>query len=145
MQTSDVLQAGMIAHIKSQTSVVALLTAGGTGAQEVRECEWQSTDFKYPNIRVSVDLFPTINGCGPDKANFLIETFSEQKSSLEAETIASTMAKLFHKHPFSVTVTMPNQSPTTLKFPIVVVTEVMKAERSIYGWLSKVVLHTQVV
>lgn len=139
------LQAAMVAYLKSQNSVTSLLSSGGSSATEIRECSWQGTDFQYPNIRVGVDLMPSINGCGPDKADYIIETFSDKKSSLEADTISSAMAKLLHKHPFSVTITLPLQSPVTLNFPVVVVVQVAKAERTIYGWLSKIQLRTQVV
>lgn len=142
MRTSDEIRAAMLSYLKSKTSVTSLL---GGGAVALKESKWQGSDFVYPAIRLSMDLMPSINGCGPDVADFVIETFSEEKSSLQADTISGVMAELLHKHPFSATIQLPSQSPATLKFPIVVVRKVEKAERSIYAWVSKIQLHTQVV
>ncbi|HEY6021431.1 MAG TPA: hypothetical protein VIY48_16450 [Candidatus Paceibacterota bacterium] len=141
MRTSDEVRAAGLAYLKSKTVITSLLSSSG----DIKEAQWQGVDFVYPAIRLSLDFLPSINGCGPDKAEFTIETFSEEKSSLQAETISAAMETLLHKHPFSVTIQLPNQSPKTIKFPIVVVTKVLKAERSIYGWRSQINLTTQVV
>ena len=100
----------------------------------VKEAEWQGTDFAYPGIRIGVDLRPSINGCGPDTADINIEAFSEKKSSLEADTITGTLAVLLHKKPFT---------SDNIRFSTVVVKEVLKAEASIYGWKSRLLLMTQ--
>lgn len=142
MQSNVSVKAGMIAYLKSQPTITGLLLASGT---EIRERQWQGEDFIFPAIRVSLDFMPSVNGCGPDGADFLIEVFSEKPSSLEADTIAGALSALLHKRPFSVTITVPPSPPDTLKFPVVIVTKVDKAERSIYGWLSRVNLKTQVV
>lgn len=141
MRTVDEVQAAMVAYLKSKPAVTSLLP----DTKEIRESYWQGTDFSYPNIRVCVDFMPSINGCGPDKADITLESFSEEKSSRQAELLSSAMTKLLHKHPFSVTIQLPNQSSTTVKFPIVVVAKTDKAERSIFGWLSRTLLRVQVV
>lgn len=141
MRTVDEVQAAMIAYLKSKSAITSLLPS----SSEIRESFWQSTDFSYPNVRVCVDFMPSINGCGPDKADVTIENFSEEKSSREAELLSAAESKLLHKHPFSIQIQLPNQSPVTVKFPIVVVARTDKAERSIYGWLSKTTVRVQVV
>lgn len=141
MRTSDEVRAGLLAYFKSKSNITSLLASSGS----IKEAQWQGVDFVYPAIRISVDFIPSINGCGPDKAEFVVESFSEEKSSLQVETISAAMETLLHKHPFSVTITLPGHSPTVIKFPIVVVTRVLKAERSIFGWRSQIDLTTQVV
>lgn len=141
MRTSDEVQAAMVAYLKSKSAITSLLK----DSKEIRESYWQGVDFTYPNIRVCVDFVPSINGCGPDKADITIESFSEEKSSREAELLSNALTRLLHKHPFSVSVQLPNQSAVTVKFPIVVVEKTEKAERSIYGWLSRTLVRTQVV
>lgn len=131
MQNNVDVKAAMLAYLKSLSTVVALLS----GSKEIKEAQWQGTEFVYPAIRVSLDYRPSINGCGPDDADFTIEAFSEKQSSLEADTISGTMANLLHKHPFI---------SNGMKFPTVIVTKIQKAERSIYGWRSQIDLRTQV-
>lgn len=141
MRTGDEARAALLAYLKSQSVITTLLASSGS----IKEAQWQGVDFVYPAVRLSMDFIPSINGCGPDKAEFTIENFSEEKSSAQAETITSAMVKLLHKRPFSVSITLPSQAPVTVKFPIVVVTRVTRAERSIYGWKSQISLSTQVV
>src|SRR5581483_4320457 len=124
MKTTVEIKSAMIAYIKSLPSVVSLLNNDPT---RIKEAEWQGTDFSYPAIRVGVDLQPSINGCGLDTADWTIEAFSEQKSSLEADTITGTLASLLHKKPF-----VSNQ----IKFSVVVVREIVRADASVYGWKS---------
>lgn len=131
MRTTVEIKSAMIAYIKSLPTVVSLLN---NDPSRIKEAEWQGTDFAYPGIRVGVDLRPSINGCGPDTADWTIEAFSEQKSSLEADTITGTLAVLLHKKPF-----ISNQ----IKFSTVVVKEVVRADASIYGWRSQLFLTTQ--
>jgi hypothetical protein len=125
------VKSAMISYLKSQSTVTTLIS----GSAEIREASWQGTEFKFPAIRVAVDLFPSINGCGPDKADFLLESFVAEKSSLDADTISSAMYKLFHKKPFI---------SNGLKFSVVVVTKITKAQPSVYGWKSQLFLTTQV-
>jgi hypothetical protein len=132
MQNSVDVKAAMISYLKSQTSVTSLLST----SKEIREAQWQGEDFVFPAIRVSVDFIPSINGCGPDEADFVIEVFSDEPSSLTADKISGAILALLHKRPFTM---------NTIKFPVVIVTRVDKAERSIYGWLSRVHLKTEPV
>lgn len=138
MRSSIDTKAAMIVYLKSQPTVTALVSA-----TEIRERQWQGEDFVFPAIRVSLDFMPSINGCGPDDADFMLEVFSEKPSSLEADTVAGVLSSLLHKHAFSAIT--PTTPPVTVKFPVVIVTKVDKAERSVYGWLSRVNLKTQVV
>lgn len=132
MQSSVDVKAAFLAYLKSKSSLVSLLAAAGS----IKESQWQGEDFVYPAVRISLTFKPSINGCGPDDAEFIIENFSEQKSSKEAENMSSVETAFLHKKPFT---------QNGLKFPIVVVENVAKADASIYGWKSQVTVRTQVV
>ena len=122
-------QEAWIADLKTYSAVFNSGTSTNPFPLEIRETEWQGTDFTYPNIRVSLDFMPSINGCGPDDADVYIEVFSEEKSSKEATTIASMIVGLYHKHPFT---------SGGVDFSTVVVRKASAPERSIYAWVSKV-------
>lgn len=86
MVTNDIIQAGIIAELKSLTAVT-----GSVGA-EIREVFWQGTEFGYPLIRV--DLRPTspaMGDCLYSDINFTIHVASESASSLECSTIQATI------------------------------------------------------
>jgi len=130
----EAVQADWIASLKSKPTVTSLLV--GSGAEEIRECEYQGDKFIYPNIRVGCDYKPSINGCGPDDADVYIEVFSEQKSSKEAAHIASTIVPLYHKRAFRI---------NGRKYSTVVVTKLDKPNRSIWAWVVKIHVFVQVV
>lgn len=132
MSTPLLFQEAWIADLKSRTQLTSLLVNGG--AEEIREAEWQGTDFLYPNIRVSLDWMPPIEGCGPEDADVYLEVFSAQKSSKETTIIASKIAELYHKKPFT---------SNGIHFSTVVVRKVDKPNRSIYAWLSTVHIFCQ--
>lgn len=136
MRTSDEARAAMVAYLKTKVTRCP--------AVSIKETEYQSQDWTYPAERVSVDFAPSINRCGPDDADFVIESFSEEKSSLQAEQMSAEIVELLHGHPFSQTVTLPGSAPVTVQFPVVIVTGVEPVSRSIYAWLSRIRVHTQV-
>jgi hypothetical protein len=57
--TQEDVQKDWIASLKSKSAITSLLA---NGAEEVRECEYQSDKFLYNNIRVGVDFTPPIEG-----------------------------------------------------------------------------------
>ncbi|HET8685827.1 MAG TPA: hypothetical protein VFM18_04090 [Methanosarcina sp.] len=123
MSDIEQTQAAWIAYLKSKPQLTVLLTNGG--ANEIRETQWQGDEFAYPAIRVSVDYFPSINGCGPDDIDVQIDVFSEEKSSKQASHIASVLQSILHKHPFtSLGVHFPMVNVQTIKFPF----------KDIYAW-----------
>lgn len=131
--TPELFQAGWIADLKSRPTVIALLP-NGTG-EEIRECEYQSDKFVYPNIRVGIDYMPSINGCGPDDADVTIEIFSEEKSTKQAVHIASVIQGLYNKIPFT--------APNGVKFSTVWVKKIDKPQRSIYAWVTTMKIFVQ--
>lgn len=130
--TAEDVQKDWIASLKSKTAITALLA---NGAEEVRECEYQSDKFNYSNIRVGVDFLPAVQGCGPDDADVYIEVFSDEKSSKEARHIASLIQTAYHKVPFSI---------NGRRYSTVVVKRIHKPDRSIMAWVVKVPIFVQV-
>jgi hypothetical protein len=121
MADIETSQAAWIAYLKSKTQLVALLDS----SLQIKEQQWQGDEFKYPAIRVAVDYFPTVEGCGPDDIDVTIDVFSEQKSSKEAAHIAAVLQSILHKHTFS---------QNGLKFPMVNVQKIDKPFRDIFAW-----------
>lgn len=132
MSTPETFQAAWITSLKAQPTIIALLP-NGTG-EEIRECEYQSDKFVYPNIRVGIDYMPSINGCGPDDADVTIEVFSEEKSSKQASHIASVIQGLYNKRPFTA---------NGVRFCTVWVEKIDKPQRSIYAWVVKIKVFVQ--
>lgn len=127
------VKSAFLTHLKSEPTLTSALIISGT---EMRESQWQGEAFTFPAVRLSVDLMPSINRCGPDDADFIIEVFSAEKSSLQADTISGAIYKLLHGHPFT---------SLGVNFPTVIVKKVDKALASIYGWKSQIMVHTQCV
>ena len=125
------VQAAMLAYLKSKPIVTSLLANNS----QVKELQWQGDEFLYPAIRISVDFYPSLPPCNPEKAEVYIDVFSEQKSSNEASLIAAALKDLLHEHPFTY---------NGVKFPVVVVEKVNRPERSIYAWQSTVKVMTKV-
>ncbi len=134
MATPETFQSSWIASLKSHPEITSLLVTSNTpnGAKEIKEAEWQGTDFFYPNIRVGLDFMP--NECGPDDADVLIEVFSEEKTSKQAAHIASVIESLYHKRPFTA---------DNVRWNTVIVKKVERANRSIYAWVSKIHIFAQ--
>jgi hypothetical protein len=100
--SNDTIQAALVAYLKLRTTLTNKLVACGSSASEIREDEWQGTNFVYPNVRVRmIDNSPMADsGCGQN-ISFSVMVFSEHASSLEAEEISGIIAKDFHGRSFS--------------------------------------------
>lgn len=121
MPDIETTQAAWIAYLKSKTQLVSLLDS----SLQIKEQQWQGDEFKYPAIRVAVDYFPSVNGCGTDDIDVMIDVFSEEKSSKQAAHIAAVLQSILHKHPFS---------QNGVKFPMVNVQKIQKPFRDIFAW-----------
>lgn len=125
--TSDVVVAALIDYLQSKTSLTTLLY--NNGADEIRERHWMGDIFAYPAVRISMDLFPSLPPCSPEKCLVYVCVYSEQKSSAECQNIAGVIKTILHEHPFS---------QGGIKFSVVKVTKVARPERSIFAWQSDV-------
>lgn len=92
------IQSGLVSYLKANTSLIAVVSA-----IEVREYQWQGTGFTYPNVRVKVHRnTPLEVNCDASHVEFSIFIYSEQDSSIEAETIAGIINTALHARSFSV-------------------------------------------
>lgn len=123
MPDGESVQASWVAYLKSQLNLVALLDS----SLQIKELQWQGTEFLYPAVRVSVDYMPSVNGCGPDDIEVFIDVFSEQKSSKQAAHIAAVLQSILQKKPFT---------QNGIKFPLVWVKKVDRPYRDIFAWRS---------
>ncbi len=122
------VKADWIANLKTRTTLVAIV------GKEIRECDYQATDWVYPCVRLDVDFKPSINGCGPDDAYIDIYCYTDQKSSNQSEQIASLIEDIYHKINFKQGGHM---------YITNAVTNVSKSNRSIYAWETMVSIHAQ--
>lgn len=123
MPDGESVQASWVAYLKSQLNLVALLDS----SLQIKELQWQGTEFLYPAVRVSVDYMPSVNGCGPDDIEVFIDVFSEQKSSKQAAHITAVLQSTLQKKPFT---------QNGIKFPLVWVKKVDRPYRDIFAWRS---------
>lgn len=129
--TNETVKSSWIASLKSQPTLLPLLTST---PEEIREAQFQGSDFVYPAVRVSVDFRPSINRCGPDNADIEIICFSDQKSSKQSVHLASVIQDLYHGHTFK---------SNGMMFNTVIVRDVSKPNRSIYAWETTVKIYCQ--
>ena len=124
---NETAQAAWIAYLKSKTQLTSLLSS----SLQVKETQYQGDVFDYPAVRVSIDYFPSVNGCGTDDIDVFIDVFSEEKSSKQAAHIAAVLNTILQKHPFT---------QNGIKFPMVWVKEIKKPVRDIFAWKSCLVI-----
>lgn len=127
MVNEELVQAAFIAKLKSMPDLTAEMI--GVSGTEIREYQWQGVDFIYPAIRVYVDVYPSINGCGPDRAEICAEIFTDEKSSKKVKHMGGILLAHLHKHRFK---------SQGLDFSMVRVVQQKRAERSIFAWQGSV-------
>lgn len=122
MLTNEQIQEALVAYLKSKTAVTNLLVdTDGTslGATEIREDQWQGTEFSYPNIRVRmVNNNPVGDSdqCNASSFQVSIMTYSELASSHQSENISgiistSLNAKTFEQGNLSIFLRVINLIP----------------------------------
>lgn len=113
MRRNDEIQAALIAYIKLRSSITDELP---DGSDEVRENEWQGTEFTYPNIRIRLisNTPQNSDNCGRSDIAVGIEVFSELASSIEADRIAGIINGVLNQRSFSQSGIQFNLSTTNL-------------------------------
>lgn len=129
MMTPETCKAAWIANLKAQPTVPPLFAT-----DEIREIEYQASDWTYPCARVAITFRPSINRCGPDDAEVEIACYSAEKSSKQSVHAASIIEQLYHGHPFS---------QNGIRFSTVIVREVTKPNRGIFAWETTVKVFCQ--
>jgi len=127
MVDNETAQSSWISYLKSKTQLVSLLDS----SLQIKEQQFQGDSFLYPAIRVAIDYYPSVNGCGPDDIDVFIDVFSAEKSSKEAAHISAVLLAILQKHPFT---------QNGIKYPMVWVKEIKKPVRDIFAWKSCLVI-----
>jgi hypothetical protein len=94
---NDEIQSSIISYLKSVSAIYNLLITwdNASGTTEIREDQWQGTEFDYPNIRVRmVDNKPITDNpdCSATLITVSIMSFSQDASSWEADKIAGIIS-----------------------------------------------------
>lgn len=90
------VQAAMVAYLKTKTVITDEVTAA-----EIREDQWQGTEFIYPNVRVRmISNQPLDTNCDAAEVMYSIQIYSQQDSSIEAERIAGIINSALHARSF---------------------------------------------
>lgn len=126
--TPETFKAAWIEDLKEKPTVVAIV------GNEIRENEYQASDWVYPCIRVSLSFKPAINRCFPNDGDVDIDIYSAEKSSKQAAHLASLVYELYHGHPFE---------SAGIRFSTVIVREVTKPDRSVFAWVTTVKVFCQ--
>ena len=112
-------QSTLLAYLKADTTIDAVLVANGITDEEIREQFWQGEVQEYPNVRVVCEVTPAQADCGPDNVTISILVMSEEKSSKQSMVIAGVIAKKLHNNKFEQgTVRYNNITVTKLPRPI---------------------------
>ena len=105
MLRNDEIQTAIIAYLKAKSAIYSLLITidNTTGYQEIREDQWQGTEFDYPNIRVrmiSNAPFGDSDQCDASTFTVSIMVFSQDYSSQEADKISGIISTSLHAKSF---------------------------------------------
>ena len=96
---NDLIQTALISKLQGEATVLAELS----DTDEIREDQWQGTEFSYPAIRVRmISNKPLKNSdCDQSMIGVGLQVFSEDASSMEADRIAGIIDNALHDKPFS--------------------------------------------
>ena len=88
MISDEVIQAALIAKLKTFTNVTVLLTDGAT---DIKELQWQGDDFHYPAVRLDLEdnsiYFDEQEKCTLQEVTFSVYIYSQERSSKQCSQI----------------------------------------------------------
>lgn len=129
MITNYLVQKALIAYLKSKHDIINAVVS--IDSNEIRENQWQGTEFLYPNIRLNImDNNPFMSDCGSSiRVSWLI--FTEEESSKNADRLSGEINSVFHNKSFT------SEGLTFTMTTINLVPAVREAERT---WRSEIIL-----
>lgn len=104
---NDEIQASIVAYLKGIYAIYSQLITPDfpTGtASEIREDQWQGTEFDYPNIRVRmISNVPSTDdpSCANAEISVSLMAFSQEYSTQEADRIAGIISTYVSGKTFS--------------------------------------------
>lgn len=93
------IQQGLVSYLKASASITAEIPV-----DEIRENEWQGTDFTYPNIRVRLlTNIPQYNHNQECRHSLTLSimVFTEDYSSQKCDTFSGIIGSVLHGRSFS--------------------------------------------
>jgi hypothetical protein len=94
---NDQIQAAWLIYTKLQSDITSELK----DTDELREDQWQSKNFTYPNIRLRlISNDPDVKQCNLHSVLGSFLVFSEETSSQQADRIAGIIGITFHERSF---------------------------------------------
>lgn len=94
----DEIRGALIDYMKSKSQITSALGS----SSEIRERQWQGTEFEYPCIRVKIgSAVPQMAGeCNIFDCSVSITVRSEEASSAQADNIAGIINSVLHRRSF---------------------------------------------
>ena len=96
MIRNDEIQSTLVSRVKGIANITSLLTT----VTEVREDQWQGTEFVYPNIRIRMINNSPMDTTCRQLFNVSFMAFTEEASSQKADKIAGIIATELHNNSF---------------------------------------------
>ena len=97
MLRNDEIQAAIVLYLKNLSDITDELLDN----DEIREDQWQSKNFTYPNIRVRlISNTPDLAQCNLHSVLLSNMVFSEEYSSEQADRIAGIIGITLHERSF---------------------------------------------
>ena len=98
----------MISARRFQEAVLLKLLADstltGVVGEEIREADYQATNFVYPNVRVSrAEILPSVGGGCPYPVSFTVSVNSQQPSSQECTDIFDIVLQVLERRQLETT------------------------------------------
>lgn len=99
MISNNSIQAALITYLKANTVLLAKLSSSA----DIKENQWQGTDFIYPAVRVDLGTqVPDGNPqCNYATLPITVQVFTEDASSLNCDAIAGVVGAILHGANFS--------------------------------------------
>ncbi|MBC8552426.1 MAG: hypothetical protein H8D23_22590 [Candidatus Brocadiales bacterium] len=98
MLRNDEIKKGLVSYTKARSDIT-----NEVGSSEIRESQWQGTNFSYPNIRIRVLSNRPFGGrnCNVSQIEVSFLVFSELGSSQEADEIAGIINDVYEDRGFT--------------------------------------------
>ena len=101
MLRNDQIQAAIIAKLKANNTIVALLDSSA----EIKEDQYQGTEYNYPAVRVQLNSNEPLTqdeNCPHTRIGVTLLVFTEDDNSLEADRIAGIIHNELHAQQYTI-------------------------------------------
>lgn len=127
---TDQARAAIVANMKANATILALLT----DTDEIRESDWNGTEFSYPNYRVRINSISPYRDCYQE-LEASIYCYSEKASSQEAEILTGTVANEYDDSSFI---------QSGIRFGSIDVDIIPAIKENVLSWRGEVILRSKI-